>query len=137
MQGKQQVALDLGKNMTDLLQQLAAAMGTTIENLFPYYCQAVATEAMMKVIGCSVAFVLSCFLCATFSYALITVKLDKPETQETANIILTIASAIFAIAALLCFIVFIMHSPTWFAQWHSPESFAVQRLFQDIALLTK
>jgi len=135
MKGTQTVVVDAGKNITEMLEKIAAAMGTTVEQLYPFYCQAISQEALMRSIGCAMAFVVCLLLSLVFFWAIYKIKLEDASKQGTAVIILICAALFFSALSILSFTIFAVNFPTWYAQMMSPEAFVLHRIAADVGLV--
>src|SRR5687767_11456912 len=53
------VSVDIGKNLTSLLERLAQQIGTTVDKIYPWYVQQAYNEGVTALFGITVVFLLS------------------------------------------------------------------------------
>ena len=116
-------SIDIGKNITSILEKLADKIGTTVDKIFPWYIKQELYSSYISI--CVMIFVL-------FASGITMYKTNKnSDWNEASNInnwIVTISGIIFTIT-LLVFIFSITSNITTIL---NPEYAAMKRLFSDM-----
>lgn len=119
------VTLDVGKNITGLIQQLAAQIGVTADKIFPLYVKQTIITGYTHLSLTLILFFIPLILGA-FLYK----KADFDNGNGPCVIFI-----ICCIVLVLDIISLVFGLPTMIGQINNPEYFATQELIHDISML--
>jgi uncharacterized membrane protein len=118
-------SVDIGKNITELLEKLAGQIGTTADKVFPWYVTQQVIEGTMLLATSCIAFIIGMLLmCLSFK------KADWNRGNRYSAFVV-----VGAFIAGLAFMVFIIGLPTSVAQIINPEYYALKSMTCDMAML--
>ena len=131
MEGKQQVIVDVGSNITNLVQKLATQIGITADKIFPWYIH----QAMMVgTIKLTAGLLLTTAFLGTMVWGIRSVnKLPRKwDTDFTPWYPIVIISGICGTIAL---VVTCICLPDCVSQIFNPQYWAVHAIMRDVAHL--
>lgn len=121
------VFVDLGDNLTNLVEQLAIQIGTTADKIFPWYVQQQVIEGWTK---CALlVFLISTSLTVT-TISFIEADYDRGNSFASLSII-------FGLVTLFSLFVGAVEATSIVGQIMNPNYYAMQELTADLAQLVK
>ncbi|MEN6474377.1 MAG: hypothetical protein ABFD81_10210 [Syntrophaceae bacterium] len=120
------VTLDLGKNMTGLVEKLAATIGTTAQQIFPWYVKQQVISSITE--GCIIVSLM------VLSLALLMHSLPRADFDDAhnGNSAACVFSGIFLVASVVAAMV---AGPSIIAAIINPEYAAMRQLINDLSML--
>lgn len=121
-------SVDVGKNIAQLLQQLADKIGTTVEQIFPWYVKQQVIEGTVFILVSSLAIILGMIM-ILLSYKKMNWKVD--DGHELPNMTF-VAGCIIAFVALC---VLLINLPGDICKIMNPNYYALKALTSDMSKL--
>lgn len=118
-------SVDIGKNITELLEKLANQIGTTADKVFPWYVTQQVIEGFSRITSSGIALLIGILL-VVLSYK----KADWDKGNKD-SILVVIGSIIAGVA----FLIFIISLPLSIAQIINPQYYALKSITYDMSLL--
>lgn len=121
--------VDVGDNITGMLEKLAQQLGTTADKVFPWYVQQSILEGWTTIIWIAAALVL--FL-AVFS-----ISIRKAQFSYGKENVAMVVSIISGIALLVSLVGLFFGGPEAVRQINNPNYYAMKMMTQDIGRLVR
>lgn len=122
---KVEASVDIGNNLTSLLERLAQQIGTTADKVFPWYVQQAYLEGVTALV------VLAIFLCILVPIFVVCAKKFNIEEFSIANI----GAAVSGFALLLCLVIGGVEGADAVRKIVNPNYYAMQMLTRDVGRL--
>jgi ABC-type amino acid transport system permease subunit len=120
-------SLDVGKNITDLLQKIAEKIGTTVDKIFPWYVKQVYIYSWVELISITLAFFIG------FGMVLYSKNKTDFENGNGYCYVLCLGAVMMFIASL----VFFCMLPSIITAINNPEYQALSMLVDDMSRILK
>lgn len=122
-------SVDIGKNITEILEKLAHQIGTTAEEVFPWYVKQQVLEGWLYLVTDAVAFVLGLvFLLGFFS---------KADWKSEGWNRYAVLSVIGAVVTTIAFGFFIFGFSNSVMHINNPNYYALKSMINDMARLLR
>lgn len=125
---KVEASVDIGSNLTSLLERLAQQIGTTVDKVYPWYVQQAYLEGVTTIVAI-LAFIVVCAVAFGFGLRWAMKAHDFHEGHAAACVIPAIALAATLLIAAL-------EGTTAVRKIMNPNFYAMQMLTADIGRLT-
>lgn len=119
------LTLDIGKNITELIEKLATALGTTSANVFPWYVQQVYLESLFYVVTISLVFLTTCIL--------FVISIKKSVFEENGINRYGVYSIFLGIIGIIFLITICVVFPRDIANIINPQYQALQKIIADMS----
>ncbi len=121
-----EMKVDVGQNLTSMLERLAAQIGTTADKVFPWYVQQAQIEGAITVSLAGIALMLSL---VALAYGVIKGKWDSGGDPDNLAAVATILGGILLVTSSLFSL---LNVPGGVTKIYNPQFHAMQMMSRDI-----
>jgi hypothetical protein len=121
--------VDIGKNTTDLIHQLAHQMGVAADKVFPWYVH----QSILIGEATPIILFVSFIILALTAVGLI--RCSMTSTNEDVTVFAGVGGGIATVAAGIIMLVLLVNAVDWYSMVYNPQYWAMHKIIADLSAL--